>query len=934
MKRLPTTAALLAALSCGPASAEALADDPMAAPAAGKLGPGVDTGSANMVGEWSGEGMTYAAGGAGITGIGYATRDTGVKIDFAAEAEWFFRVTIERESAGQGGSDYSTMVFFTKDSSVENRPITAGVSSGDTFLLNLAKDARADFGQAKANTPYVIACRLATHPDKPDKLDVWVWEAGKPAPDAPPSEPDASVEADYGGSTGTIRLQTGNAPHATATFRDFRLATSWESLSAEAPEIEDPAALHTFRDFEHLRVEPDGLHLLPVQWAPFSVLPNGRDASGRAKAPDLLIDGGSEWVPHRSALYTPVGDARRAAATPEPNPDLPLYDGGDPDHGLPSGRFFAVDDGEGGWDLFDLGRLQLAGHAAADGTRTFFEKPRNLELTPAEPGADRATTVKALRNRAYLSLADADGDGVVDLLIGRQTDTDEQRKRWPGEQSAWTLEPQPLLGPHTDTENTEGFRGYDVAGNWLGTEMTKQLNWCRGSREGDTIRFGPETPVYLGRDDYPVQWRNDDKDMRATVLARNGQRHVILISDVDQVLALPVLDDPDAEPGTLTVGKAVKLLGDNPAGAMLLPDVQGVFDVNGDGLDELLLGNGASGRSNVYGGSTVGDFELLGPLECVGGVVYADTLTVPAVGDWDGDGIRDLMLGDASGHHSWFMGTSDPKTFGGQRFVSDETGETRRYVGHRNLQGAQERGWSYTQPELFDWDADGTLDLITNDNTSTPRLLRRTDPSDARLTSQETFTMGGSKLGVAWRHRATGLDGSAGVAGDDRPVLVYLNLDLNLVAGVPVSTGSTEIEREVPLLYTDGSNIRTSGSAGMSGRTVLNADDWDGDGVWDVVFGVVSKNVEVFNPDPMDQATTAGLGSSSAFWLKNVGTAAEPEFEKARRITWKDGGVTRVETHGFAIEPTDLDGDGKLDVVFGDGPGFVYAIDRNDLTWE
>ena len=64
--------------------------------------------------------------------------------------------------------------------------------------------------------------------------------------------------------------------------------------------------------------------------------------------------------------------------------------------------------------------------------------------------------------------------------------------------------------------------------------------------------------------------------------------------------------------------------------------------------------------------------------------------------------------------------------------MKDESGNDRRYVGEQNLQGPQEKGWGYTQPELFDWDADGTLDLIGNDNTATFRLLKRTDRGGSR----------------------------------------------------------------------------------------------------------------------------------------------------------------------------------------------------------
>ena len=448
------------------------------------------------------------------------------------------------------------------------------------------------------------------------------------------------------------------------------------------------------------------------------------------------------------------------------------------------------------------------------------------------------------------------------------------------------------------------------------------------------MTFGPRQPVYLGRDDYPVQWRNFSQRMVPAMIERNGTRHVLLFSAVTEALALPVL--AGTPEGSLHVGAAEDLLaGEADSRDIIIPFVVGVQDLDGDGSDEIVVGSGSAGRAVVLGGDSVGAFRRLGVLENVGGVLGAATLAIPAVGDWDGDGTPDLVTGDGAGYYLLFPGTDDPMVFGGARVLKDESGNDRRYVGEQNLQGPQEKGWGYTQPELFDWDGDGTLELIGNDNTATFRLLKRTDPKDPAATSEAVFTRTGSdaKLPVSWRHRPAALAGEHGVAGDDRPVLLYLNAEQNLVAGVPTETGSTVIEREIPMNYQDGNPVRTSGSAGMAGRTAFAVTDMDDDGVLGCAFGAVGKNVQVYNPDAMDQATTEGLRSSSAFWIRNAGTAAEPVFEPARRITWADGGVTRVETHGFAVAPRDVDGDGRWDLLYmGDGPGFVYGIRRDELN--
>ena len=931
----PTLALLTAALA-GPAAAETLAADPMVGEA-GSLN--ADLPSPGFLGAWTGRGIAYAGAGGGLTGAGSASRNLGLTVDFDREGEYFLRTSVGRSGLG-GAGNYASIGLFTKDDAVQNRPLKLGYSSGNTLLVSLGTE-RADVKPARAGItatgPITIAARLVTRPaaEGPDRMEVWAWPAGETAPATMPAQPDGVVEADYAGSANTLRIDTGTAAGYAATFGETRFATDWAGLFDEVDYESVPAPReHPYRDFTHVRLAPDATQPLPVQWAGLSLIPN---APG--EAPDLLVLGSSAWIPAKSMVFRPVDAATRAAAEPAPSSDLPLYDGGHADHGFAGGRYQAVARDGGGFDLYQLQKLEHVGEVSVSGERKLFPKPRPLalEADPEAAETDRAAVLDDLGQRSDFFLADADGDGVTDLLIGRQVDGTQSRAYWPDASAPWSIEPQTNVGPHTDTQNTPGFRGYGIDGQWLGERINYALEWARGSRASDgSLTLGPRQPVYLGRDDYPVQWRNYSQRMVPAMIERDGTRHVVLFSAVTEALALPVLTGTPE--GSLHLGAAEKLLASEAdARDVIIPFIVGVHDLDGDGSEEIVVGSGSAGRAVALGGDMVGAFRRLGVLENVGGVLGAATLAVPAVGDWTGDGTPDLLTGDGAGYYLLYPGTDDPMVFAGARVLKDESGVDRRYVGEQNLQGPQEKGWGYTQPELFDWDADGTPDLIGNDNTATFRLLKRTDPADPAVTSDAVFTRAGSdaKLPVAWRHRPAGVSGSFGVAGDDRPVLLYLNAEQNLVAGVPTRIGSTEIEREIPMEYEDGAPVRTSGSAGMSGRTVFAVTDMDDDGVWDVLFGGVWKNVQVYNPDGMDQASTEGLRSSSAFWLRNAGTAAKPVFEPARRITWADGGVTRVETHGFAVAPRDTDGDGRWDLLYmGDGPGFVYGIRRDELTWE
>ena len=855
-----------------------------------------------------------------MVGQGWAMRPMLRPIDFSSDGTYFFRITIERTGLKTGGNSYAALQLFNKDKEVENRPLRMGIDSGDRHMFGLGGNSRVE-RKTEAAQPYTLIAKLTTRADGPDRLEGWAVE-GDEAPETLPAEPDVTSELDYADEVSDLRLQTGTGDGYEAHFRDLRIGTTYEDVAGEAPEMpESQAFKHEFRELPRLEVAATGTHAIPIQWANVSLLPG---ASGQP--PSLVVQGDYPWIEPNSVVYRPADASTRRQATPEPNPELPLYAAPAPFDALPKAQYQAVPrPGGDQHDLYNLNSLQRVATIDAGGALELLDRPEPLVTGDAEaPDGTRA-------------LADADGDGVTDLLVGVWID--RSNAYWPREEAVWSLTPLPHVGPHADLEVTDGFRGYDLDGNWLGSMRTKELHWLKGTRSGDRLTLGPPQPVYLGRDDYALQWRNPGRKMAPTVVTAtppeggNEQRYVVLFSGDAQAKALPVLDTPDRD--SLHVGRAVDLLDtDTPTQDVFLTVVRDTIDLTGDGRPEIVIGTGANGRAIVLSGDTIGKYRVLGALETVGGPLGADTLTVPARADWDGDGTPDLITGDGTGYYLLWPGTDDPLVYAGSRTFQRPDGSPVLYKGTRNLQGPHETGWSYSQPAVFDWDNDGQPELIGNDNTNTLRLhQRRSGAEPWVIGSSETFTYQGNKLGVGWRSRMAGLPGTYGLAGDDRPVLLFIALDSTLNLAVPASVGSTEITQIVPLTHTDGSPIVTAGSAGMSGRTQLSSPDWDGDGTWDIMFNVPAKTVEIIEQDPKLAALTEHLKTSAIYWLRNAGTNGEPKFESPRRVTYDDGSVIRTETHSMNVEPTDLNGDGELDLIFGDGPGFVYYLMRDQLAW-
>ena len=861
-------------------------------------------------------------------GQGYAMRPLLQPVDFSADGEYFFRVTIERTGLKTQGNSYAAVQLFNKDKAVENRPLRMGIDSGDRFMFGLGTNERLDM-QTKGDTPYTLVARLTTKADGPDVLDGWAFE-GAEAPAQMPDQPQITSELDYDDKVADVRLQTGVGDGYEAHFRDLRIGTTWQDVTGQAGNMPEPTSFkHEFREIPRLQVFPTGTHAIPIQWSNVSLIPGPAGES-----PGLLVQGSYPWIVPNSVMYRPADDSTRQRATPAPNPDLPLYAAPEPYDQLPRAQYQAVRQADDqGWDLYNLDKLARVATVDAAGRLVVLSKPEPL-LT-----GDEATAALDDVEDNVKQLADADGDGVIDLLVGEWID--RSNDYWPRGEAVWSMTPLPHVGPHADVEVTDGFRGYDIDGNWLGAMRTKELGWMKGSRDGDRVTLGERKPVYYGRDNYAVQWRNPGRKLAPAVItarpADGGEerRFVVLFSGDGEVKALPVLDTPDA-PGELYLGKAVDLIDpDTPTRDVFLTVVRNTIDMTGDGREEIVIGTGANGRAIVLAGDTVGQYKVLGALENVGGPLGADTLTVPARADWDGDGTPDLVTGDGTGYYMLYPGTDDPLVYAGSRTFQRPDGSPVLYKGMQNLQGPHESGWSYSQPTLFDWNADGQLDLIGNDNTNTLRLHQRKDGAEPWVIgTSDTFTYNGAKLGIGWRSRMAGLLGDYRLAGDDRPVLLFIDLDSELKLAVPASVGSTEIVEILPVQHTDGSPIVTAGSAGMSGRTQLSTPDWDGDGTWDIMFNVPAKTVPMIDPDPRRNALADHLKTSAIFWLKNVGTNADPKFDPPRRVTYKDGSIIRTETHSMNVEPTDLNGDGRLDLLFGDGPGFVYYLMRDELAWD
>jgi hypothetical protein len=134
-----------------------------------------------------------------------------------------------------------------------------------------------------------------------------------------------------------------------------------------------------------------------------------------------------------------------------------------------------------------------------------------------------------------------------------------------------------------------------------------------------------------------------------------------------------------------------------------------VCDFDGDGRRDLLVGDGASGQVYFYRNTNTDAQPILMP-----GVtlkVGAAALSVPVaratpcVFDWDGDGLPDLLCGSYYGDVYFFRNTNTASAPIYAPAVAIQAGGVALNLGIRSV------------VRVFDWDGDGLNDLVCSSDT-------------------------------------------------------------------------------------------------------------------------------------------------------------------------------------------------------------------------
>jgi hypothetical protein len=514
--------------------------------------------------------------------------------------------------------------------------------------------------------------------------------------------------------------------------------------------------------------------------APFEV----QDSTGRSYDHPLL---GGFNVP-RPQLIDIDQDGDLDLFVQEAPGEIMLFErmpGTEPRFAWKTDRFAELDVGE--WyrfaDLDDDGDPDLLGERRFSLLRAW--ENRGPDVEPMFAGI--ADTLLDTEGRAIASdrqnipnVIDFDCDGLLDLMLGRVDGTVTHYEAT----APWSGSSAPTFAFVTDRfagiqiiaqitpsarhgANTLVFADGDGDGD-------KDLFWGDFFEPGLLLLLNEGTCAEPSFSNVPVSWPvgdpistsgynastfgdvDGDGDLDAVVGVLGGAYNPIRTAGENLYLMLH-----EAQDWRLVTRQ---LIGQVDVGAESVPTIG---DLDGDGDPDLLLGNKIDPRDHrsgrVYRFDNTGaagrpSFRLAGALPVSGAFHYA-----PSLGDLDGDGDLDLVLG------TWNRGI--------ESWRNEGTAREARWVGPDSLLELT-RG-SHATPALADLDGDGDLDLLAGESSGEVNLWRNDGTPRAPRWALVTDRLAELDVGRRSAPAAVDLDGDGDldvvVGSEDGPATILWN---------------------------------------------------------------------------------------------------------------------------------------------------------------
>ena len=460
---------------------------------------------------------------------------------------------------------------------------------------------------------------------------------------------------------------------------------------------------------------------------------------------------------------------------------------------------------------------------------------------------------------------DLNGDGALDLVINGSYVRNRNRDGWPFEADPPVALDAGRGAAFLDLDRDGRLDSVCLNGGPTTQPDGYRIAWRR-NEGGDPPKFGKQQPAAgIDLDWCTMVSATRDGDQPGLLVQHNVYQNLSFFAHADSAAEAPRFALQDRAESL----SAVLSLSDQAWPCACDWDADGDMDLlvgGGYGWPRIVINDGTRERPAFAEAKRIhANGE---PIRIVRNQVLGEPhnwhdmgYPLPDFVDWDGDGLRDLMLPNETNRIVWYknLGTAQAPRFGVRSQILCDgfpDSQEQKAQSARRANAADSNNGVYPfekeRPFLWrtgvafaDWNGDGLLDLVTHDGHSRHATL---------------FV----------RHRDSG-----GVLRLRKEGVLKL-ADGRLVDDRIVARGSHWTESFRPV-------------------------DWDGDGLTDLMYNLAGAHSGIQD-------------DGSIYLLRNCGTKAEPVFEAPRTMRCF-GAPIRITNHGPHPWAGDFDGDGKADLI-------------------